>query len=375
MSLKKSNEQRYLESSEYQRTIEQAKEKLSFKPFAQLYKNMFALSNVAQMFLPGLSILFAVAFVASWFSFLNYYVAIALAISVLAFIEVAKNDTSNKVFQMHYANIGSPVLTGLFVAVLSVVSFVTSYNGAETLVKQLTDKTQIIESDTRHRADSLNAYYNTSIMFNTSKIDSINNVAKKQWHGLTSKEQNKQINNYLELNKHYANILQNELNKLTETEKANKKEAKEQTFYAAHWSKILAAFIELALLLSVWFTNYYNYKTVQQHIDLSEFEQETGFNRVSIKTYQPEPLAAIGLKNQNTEPDKPIPGGPEPDKKIGFKFSTENVNGERVELSSKVCKHCGKEFEKKHWNAKYCSDECRIAAWEERTGKKMNLKK
>ncbi len=44
---------------------------------------------------------------------------------------------------------------------------------------------------------------------------------------------------------------------------------------------------------------------------------------------------------------------------------TVNVEGKKT----KVCERCGTPFVKKHWNAKYCSDACRIASWETRTGK------
>lgn len=48
-------------------------------------------------------------------------------------------------------------------------------------------------------------------------------------------------------------------------------------------------------------------------------------------------------------------------------------NGERLTVNvaegkTRLCQHCGKGFEKKHWNARYCSDECRVASWENRTG-------
>ena len=53
-------------------------------------------------------------------------------------------------------------------------------------------------------------------------------------------------------------------------------------------------------------------------------------------------------------------------------IDTVNVNGERGK--QKTCEHCGTTFTKKHWNARYCSDACRIAAWEKRTGKTFNKK-
>lgn len=51
------------------------------------------------------------------------------------------------------------------------------------------------------------------------------------------------------------------------------------------------------------------------------------------------------------------------------------ANGERLTVNvrgkTKTCQHCGQPFEKKHWNARYCSDTCRVEAWEKRTGGKV----
>jgi hypothetical protein len=59
--------------------------------------------------------------------------------------------------------------------------------------------------------------------------------------------------------------------------------------------------------------------------------------------------------------------------------TTVNVNGERITVNvgrlkenEKECEHCKTVFTYKHWNAKYCGDDCRIAAWELRTGKTFN---
>jgi hypothetical protein len=61
--------------------------------------------------------------------------------------------------------------------------------------------------------------------------------------------------------------------------------------------------------------------------------------------------------------------------------NNQTFNGERITVNvtelkdnQKRCKHCDDIFTYKHWNAKYCSDDCRIKSWEERTGKTFNKK-
>jgi hypothetical protein len=62
-------------------------------------------------------------------------------------------------------------------------------------------------------------------------------------------------------------------------------------------------------------------------------------------------------------------------RQIGFNKPSP-PNGERLtvnveEGNTRLCSHCGNPFTCKHWNAKYCSDNCRVASWENRTGAKF----
>jgi len=52
---------------------------------------------------------------------------------------------------------------------------------------------------------------------------------------------------------------------------------------------------------------------------------------------------------------------------------TVNVEAKET-VNKRHCKNCNKVFEFKHWNARYCSDVCRIKNWEQRTGKKLKKK-
>lgn len=70
---------------------------------------------------------------------------------------------------------------------------------------------------------------------------------------------------------------------------------------------------------------------------------------------------------------------------IGFRVGNngDRNNGDRMKAEKVVidgrkirkCDHCGELFTYKHWNAKYCSDNCRVKAWEERTGRKLKKHK
>ena len=105
-------------------------------------------------------------------------------------------------------------------------------------------------------------------------------------------------------------------------------------------------------------------------------------------------MATLNLNNENDthiqiaatttkQPSEPEPEPTPPEhNKIGFKLPSNETNnvqrdGQRNDKKTDVkhCANCGKEFYKKHWNAKYCSDDCRIENWEKRNNKKLHLKK
>jgi len=46
-----------------------------------------------------------------------------------------------------------------------------------------------------------------------------------------------------------------------------------------------------------------------------------------------------------------------------------------VSTNQRTCNHCGKTYIYRHHKQKYCKDECRIDAWQKRTGKRLQLKK
>lgn len=52
--------------------------------------------------------------------------------------------------------------------------------------------------------------------------------------------------------------------------------------------------------------------------------------------------------------------------------TTKIVNDAANKGKDRTCEHCGKPYIYGHHKQKYCSDHCRVAAWEQRTGAKLN---
>lgn len=68
---------------------------------------------------------------------------------------------------------------------------------------------------------------------------------------------------------------------------------------------------------------------------------------------------SIGFQNQGIKPEGETPPS-----------TTQDVTTNVVNENRK-CKHCGKEFIYKTWNQIFCSSECRVQNWEQRTGRKV----
>jgi hypothetical protein len=96
--------------------------------------------------------------------------------------------------------------------------------------------------------------------------------------------------------------------------------------------------------------------------------------RVAIEAAAAQPEKTISAPQEAPQQVNPYTADRPQKATIGFQFG--NVQRKTFNVTNqKQCEHCGTPFTKKHWNAKYCSDACRIAAWEARTGKTLHKQK
>ena len=52
-----------------------------------------------------------------------------------------------------------------------------------------------------------------------------------------------------------------------------------------------------------------------------------------------------------------------------------SLNDDKLKESERICNHCTTPYIYRHHKQKYCCDKCRINAWQDRTGKKLKMKK
>ncbi|TAH19314.1 MAG: hypothetical protein EAZ08_09085 [Cytophagales bacterium] len=237
---------------------------------------------------------------------------------------------------------------------LTMLSVYTSFEGAKLFVSQ-SDKSNIISDDYGARIAALTKEetdFRKSISWK-GKIDTYNKTNAKILAGFEDRKA----------------ALHAEKNKAVGTH---------QTDISSKGTNvaIFSLFMEILAICAFFFIAYVNfYVFVESHtqqISTAESEsmpvEKIGFSSV--------PNSTIAPNNQSS--------------KVGFQFgsstSLEGISPEgkslegstkiiQLQANERICKHCNKVFTFKHWNATYCSRECKNIAWEQRTGKKLNFKK
>lgn len=109
------------------------------------------------------------------------------------------------------------------------------------------------------------------------------------------------------------------------------------------------------------------WRDLSEDAEIQKLFGDNGFSQNSTSQVAPvAPVTSATLSN----PQRITIRGFQPFKVQSIQTTNgDRINGDRNNGKTKGCKHCGNHFEYKHWNAQYCSDDCRIAAWEKRTGK------
>lgn len=230
---------------------------------------------------------------------------------------------------------------------LMLISVYTSFEGAKLFVSQ-SDKSNIISDDYSTKIAALTKEetdFRKSISWK-GKIDTYNKTNAKILAGFEDRKSALHAEKSKEIGTHQQDIGSKGMN-----------------------VAIFSLIMELLAICALCFISYVNfYVFVESHTQISQIESESlpvekvGFSSV--------PNSTIAPNNQG--------------QKVGFQFGN-NLKIDTNAMSNNAmrnnatfiignCKHCGNEFEKKTTWQKYCNEDCRIAFWENKTGKKLKKK-
>lgn len=274
---------------------------------------------------------------------LSGYYLIACTVSVLLLLEVAKYYLFNTLFSDLFRLSGSKPDFGIITVslLISGVSIFASVHGGGILATDYSAEITI-----EKRFDERKAAIK-------QEIDGI--IKRNTWKGSTwlSKSDKKLL-------EEKEAVLKSE----REAEQAAQQQAREKNETNAAIYRYGFAAFEVIFILATLFVWLFRKRVAI----------EAALNVRTISTEEP--------KHHQSQPY--VGEKPKEAKSIGFTFNWQKQphnteqDGERKTVSvinEKQCEHCSTPFIKKHWNAKYCSDACRIAAWEQRTGKTLKKPK
>ncbi|MEI6410001.1 MAG: hypothetical protein WCR52_11495 [Bacteroidota bacterium] len=299
----------------------------------------------------------------------------ALTLAALAVLEFTKRETSAKFFhtRLQFGKMSS----GLFAAVLglSVISTAASYFGAEKTVHQFAKGPALMNADSS----------TMPLKVQIADLDKqIGDAKKMKWKGkLTVQGQNT-----------LASLTAAKADLLTEQNRQQKRiDSKNDTAETEHKTTTntnagqFAAFTllsEILLIFCLFYIQYYDFRSFAEYAHAHAEEQpEPAAEPMTAKPAAPN-------VRQNAPPAFQHNGNSLPTNErqpIGFAYAnrnapayapartqnvdTQNVITQTVAEQTRVCEHCGTAYVYGHRRQKFCTDQCRIDAWQNRTGRKI----
>lgn len=302
-----------------------------------------------------------------------------LTLAALAALELTKRETSSKFFhtRLQFGKMSG----GLLAAVLglSIISTAASYFGAEKTVHQFAKGPALVNADSTTQP----------LRAQIADIDKqISDAKKMKWKGkLTVQGQN----TLAALTTAKADLLAEQTRQQKRIDGNNDTALEEHKTTTNTNGQQFAAFTllsEILLILCLFYIQYYDFRSFAEY---AHAHAETATQPAA----QPAKPAAPDVPKPSEQPAKPAApdvrqdlthnfssngnGLPKNERQpIGFAYAnrnaparTQNVITQTVSEQTRVCEHCGTPYVYGHRRQKFCTDQCRIDAWQNRTGRRI----
>ena len=403
--------------------IETAKEKFAFKPFALTFRPLAKLAHYSKFGLSGFSII--TGFGCLYFGMiaaLPEFVAAILAVLILLLIELVKAYALNIGFVQSYAkrSFSAVILLGLLFAGASVF---LSLKGVASLYRAADDTGQILEAKQKHEYDSIAKSHNEAITAAKNELEAFKKSIT--WKGKIDMYNKANAAVIKQLNERISQAEADKREALSAIKNVHNEQIKRQTaeagFNVTLWIA-LSACNEAGILLCLWFIVYYQYRIATDAEVINEAANYTlsitdirrlleyalinsgtshklpsisqpviGFKLGQNKTTQPpsDDNVRNNVRNasnnasnthnasNNVRYTQQPPAADNVSNNVRYTHDTSNTHNvsNTQNVRSGICAYCGKPFKKRTGWHTYCSEACKIAAWEKRTGKKYVPKK
>ena len=337
--------------SEFQNTrlFDRLQQKFTPKPYWKQYRILRVVVLASSYLFNALSAATAAALV---YFFLfgmigNVLASGVLTASLLAVLEIAKRETTGRLFNgiLQYNKFSAGLAAS--VILLAALSVSSSYFGAQRLVVEFTPPAQQINPDS----------LTTPLRQQIATIDQQISEARKQtWKGKPTAPAQRTI----------ERLTRQKETALAEMVRQQQRiDAKNDTTEQVHQATTtatagqFAAFTlvcEILFLLAAFYLEYYDYRSYAEHCKGPALSTDR-------------PTAATAGVNLAGE----FLNGSKRPTAVAHLRADENRLTKIVTTSGNLrsCDHCGNPYEHRHQKQKFCGDSCRIAAWQDKTGKEI----
>lgn len=383
---------------------QEAQQELTPVPYAEknrslyLFSKGFASVYHVVSFLLGLASVFLIAkaFYTGEISVLTIAIAVLIGLllsGLLVGLEMLKGNSATDLFKSIAKGESAPTGAKLGLGFTFVLSVLFSAVGGAFLTVEMNDKSTIIQSELTTQTDSLKNMYQSQLEGYEISINSSKETLKKYPKGWRANNARTDLETAVEAKN---NLLEKLDNRITlESDKAvkntleNAKEGQNTAFIVA----FIVLVLEIMTIICYRFKFIYLRNTEREGISFEIISNENVEPTVVPSNEPLKELAEI-LKtflSQPTTQDVNTAIAPytvqtlQPQKSIGFQFgnTTRTANSRNTAVvtakekdsknelgnGNRECPNCKEAFVYKVWNHIYCSEKCRIEAWENKTGR------
>lgn len=266
---------------------------------------------------------------------------------VLAALEIAKRITSTRLFSsfLQFGKLSAGL--ALSALCLSALSTAAAYFGAHRAVVEWTPPAQQIS------VDSLTAPLRDQI----ATIDQqISDARKQTWKGKITAPAQRTIERLTRQKETALAELVRQQQRIDGKNDTTETIHQETTQINASGFALFTLTSEILLLLAIFYLEFYDYRSFAEHCKRPAAGDQQATDGVKVGSLagellngSPRPAAVAKLRVDENRLTKIV------------------TTGDTV----RKCEHCGKRYEYRHAKQKYCCDNCRIEAWQSRTGKEI----
>lgn len=343
------------------RLFDRLNHKFTPKPYHHQYRVLRAVVFGASFLFHVLSAATAFFFI---YGFIGKLIPAAIVSGVLTFaalaaLELSKRETSGRLFH-DYLQFGklAPSLLAAVVG-LALISTTCSYFGAERVVLALTPPPTLVNPD------SLTA----PLKGNMATIDQqIKAATATTWKGKVTTRAQRTI-------EHLTRQRETSLAELVRIQERsdNRNDATElqHTTTTATNATAFATFTavcELLLVLCLFYLQYYDYRSFAEYAKSIEGKRDAAHQASNGFTATPVHAASNGNGSPQNETRRPI----------GFVQGFTRANDDRTTMivqpgkdNLRTCEKCGQSYVYAAKKQRFCSEVCRINAWQSRTGRTL----